>query len=312
MNKRSRKYLLTINNPTRSLSDTVEALTILNPDYLCASDEIGELGTPHQHIYIYRSVSGFYFDRVKSIVPTAHIDYCHGTSQENRDYVFKQGKHAETDKAQTNISDTHIEIGTVPDEQQGKRSDFIKAMDMIRDGYKNIEILDEVPSMFDKQNWLDKFRQEHLIETVGKHNRDDLQVYYIWGKTGVGKTFGVYKKHGYDDVYRVNSEHEHPFDNYQGQDVLLIDEFNSSIKLQDLLQMLDKYPYQFQSRYTNKWLCANRIYIVSNKPLYEQYPKVQKENPEIFNAFLRRLTGAFIQTDYDTQVPVEIKPLTHK
>lgn len=308
MNKRSKKYLLTINNPKQPLKETVDLLMKLSPDYVCASAETGSEGTPHYHIYLHRSTSAMNFDRVKSICPTAHIDYCHGTSPENRDYVFKIGKHEGTEKEHTNDKTSHIEIGTCPDEQPGKRNDFSRSMEMIQDGYRNLEILDEIPNMLDKMAWLDKYRQEWLMETVGKRNRDDLQVIYVCGKTGTGKTSSVYKKHGYDDVYRVNCDHRNPFDNYQGQDVLLLDEFNSSIKIQDLLQMLDKYPYQFDSRYTNKWLCATTIYIVSNKHIYEQYPNIQKENPEIWKAFIRRIHRAYIQTGFDTQVQVELKP----
>lgn len=306
MNKRSRKYLLTYNNPSTTLQQTIDLLTVLNPDYICGSDEVGSEGTPHQHIFIHRSSSALYFDAIKKILPTVHVDYCYGTSEEVRDYVFKQGKHEGTDKEQTNLKHSHIEIGVCPHEEPGKRTDFTKAISLIKDGYSNLEIIDEVPSMFDKMGWLDRYRQEYLMETIGKQYRSDLEVIYISGNTGVGKTSGIYKKHGYDNVYKAIIDHRNPYDHYQSQPVLLLDEFNSSIKIQDMLQLLDKYPYQFDTRYTNKWLCATTIYIVSNKPLWDQYPKVQKENPEIWNAFLRRITRAYIQIDTDTQLPVEI------
>ena len=54
------------------------------------------------------------FGTVKKRFPTAHIDKATGTSKEIRDYVCKQGKWADTDKAQTSVEGTFKEFGTLP------------------------------------------------------------------------------------------------------------------------------------------------------------------------------------------------------
>lgn len=306
MNKQSRKYLITINNPTETLNENIQKLLTLNPDYLCGADEVGAEGTPHQHIYIHRK-NPLWFDSIKNLLPTCHIDYCRGTSLENRDYVFKEGKHLDSEKGATNDRNSHIEHGICPDEQPGRRTDIVNALNMVRDGYSNLEIIDEIPGMFDKTHHLNSYRIQHIQNLVGKKRRDNLEVYYIFGGTGVGKTTRIYETHGYDDVYRADCKDKHLFDFYEAQPVLLLDEFDSEIPMTQMLQLIDKFPKQLPARMTNKWLCATTIYIVSNTPLWEQYRDVQKENPVQWNAFLRRLTRVYCQMDYTTLLPIEIE-----
>ena len=43
------------------------------------------------------------------------------------------------------------------------------------------------------------------------------------------------------------------------------------------------------SRYTNKYACYNRVYIISNWPLEKQYWDIQKSDNESWRAFLRRI-----------------------
>ena len=56
-----------------------------------------------------------------------------------------------------------------------------------------------------------------------------------------------------------------------------------------MLLYLDIYPIELPSRYTNKYACYNRIYIISNWSLENQYKEVQKDDVETWNAFLRRI-----------------------
>lgn len=309
----SRRYLITINNPINTI-ENIRDLVIdgIKPDYACGSSEVGDSGTPHYHVFVYRQ-NKMSFDRVKKLFPTAHIDYVFGTSQENRDYVFKIGKHENTDKHDTNDPASHWEYGEIDEPDQGKRNDITKALQMVVDGYSNYEIINAIPSMFTHPIYLDTYRQNHLIQTVGLKNRDDLKVLYLYGATGTGKTHWVYQTYGHANIYRVNSDSKNPFDGYQEQSVLLIDEFDSSFKIQDMLQMLDKYPYQLDARYSNKWLCATTIIVVSNKPPGEIYPNVQIKSPEIYKAFIRRFTGGFwLKIDHNTMVEIDIDTNTPK
>ena len=66
----------------------------------------------------------------------------------------------------------------------------------------------------------------------------ELEVSYIFGRTGSGKTRGVMDAYGYENCYRV-TDYKHPFDTYDGQDVLIFEEFRGSLKHGDMLNYLD-------------------------------------------------------------------------
>ena len=56
-----------------------------------------------------------------------------------------------------------------------------------------------------------------------------------------------------------------------------------------MLNWLDVYPVDLPCRYNNKTACYTKVYLTSNKPLEEQYRSWQREEPESWNAFLRRI-----------------------
>ena len=56
-----------------------------------------------------------------------------------------------------------------------------------------------------------------------------------------------------------------------------------------MLLFCDIYPIELPSRYTNKYACFNKIYIISNWPLEKQYYEVQRDDRESWEAFLRRI-----------------------
>lgn len=73
-----------------------------------------------------------------------------------------------------------------------------------------------------------------------------MRVEYVCGVTGAGKTRGVMEKYGYDKVFRV-TDYLHPWDSYKGQDVVVFEEFKSSLRIQDMLNYLDGYPLELPS-----------------------------------------------------------------
>ena len=288
---RSRKCLLTFNNPIehgythehirKLLEETKQCI------YWCMSDEIGlETKTFHTHVYIACS-SAVRFSVLKKRFPDAHIDFCQGTSQQNRDYVFKTGKWADTEKEETNIKESHEEWGEIPIERQGARNDITDLYDMIKDGMTDYEILESNPQYLFNMDKIERVRQTVNAERF-KNVWRELDVTYIYGDTGAGKTRSIMEKYGYSNVYRV-TDYEHPFDGYKGQDVIVFEEFRSSLRIDDMLNYLDGYPVELRCRYANKQACYTKVYIVSNISLHEQYMNMQKEQTETWKAFLRRI-----------------------
>ena len=192
---RSRKWQLTINNPIdkgfthKKIKELLSEFSSLK--YWCMSDEIGENGTFHTHIYFYLD-SASRFSTVKNRFPEAHIEMVNGTSLENRDYVFKQGKWLDDKKKETNIEDSHEEYGECPLERPGKRSDLTNLYEMIREGKSNFEIIEENPKYMLHLDRIERTRQT-ILESEFKNTFRKMRVEYVCGVTGAGKLVELWK-----------------------------------------------------------------------------------------------------------------------
>ena len=161
-NSQSRKWLLTINNPQDSgmtHAEIIDRAQKFNPDYFCMADEIGASGTYHTHIYLYSS-SPMRFGTVKRRFPTAHIDKANGTSKENRDYIRKEGKWADTAKAETRVEGTFCEFGTLPTEAQEKSPRMAQLMQDVTDGFTTKEIRQNNPNFAFNIRDIDALREK--------------------------------------------------------------------------------------------------------------------------------------------------------
>lgn len=295
----SRKFNITINNPKEKgfthEKIKLEASKIKSCIYGCMADEVGgKENTDHTHIYIACS-SPVRFSTIKKRFPPAHIEVAHGTSQENRDYIFKLGKWEHDEKGDTNIPETREEWGEMPNERQGLSNEYAVLYDMIESGMSNYEIIEKNPEYMTLLTTIERVRQNMREETF-KNEFREMEVTYIWGKTGAGKTKGIMERYGYSNVFRVTSYTHGGFDAYKGQDVLVLEEFNSSLKIQDMLYYLDGYPVELPCRYVNKVSCFTKVFIISNIDLRNQYPKENRLS-ETWLAFLRRIHKVVQYTD---------------
>lgn len=286
----ARKWQITINNPREkglSHKRLREILISMKASYWCMGDEVGkDEETPHTHVYFFRE-SPIRFSTIKGKIPEAHLEMCRGTSQDNRDYITKTGKWTLTDKSETTVPNTFEEYGEMPIERPGQRNDLAELYELLKDGSSNIDILETLPDQILNLDRIERARQELRREEYRKKWRD-LEVTYISGKTGTGKTRYVMETYGYENVYRV-TDYAHPFDTYEGQDVILFDEFRSSLPCKDMLNYLDGYPLVLPCRFTNRQACYTKVFVISNIKFSRQYENVQREEKETFNAFSRRI-----------------------
>lgn len=288
-----RKYQLTINNPEKLGLDHQTLKTTLGTFqgciYWCMCDEIGnETGTLHTHLYMaFRNA--VMFQTIQQRFYGAHIEIARGSHRENREYLLKDGKWKEDAKHETSVPGTFEESGELPPERNARQKQSEAIFTMIVEGADNAEILREHPSAMNRLNHIEATRQTLLEEQFRKEFRE-LRVEYIWGETGVGKTRSVMEKYGYENVYRVTN-YQHPFDGYRGQDVILFDEFRSSLQIADMLKYLDGYPVMLPCRYADRVACFTKVYLISNVPMEKQYPNIQREEPETWKAFLRRFNS---------------------
>lgn len=299
-----RKYQLTFNNPLDHGygHDTIKNIlaSFKGITYWCMCDEVGEQGTPHTHLYLYAN-NAIELDTLRQRFYGAHIEVVKGSHRENLDYIRKEGKWRNDAKSETNLPDTFEESGELPPERNKRESVSAEVLDMITSGASDAEIVRTFPSKMNSLHHIDATRQALLEEQYRKEWRT-LEITYLWGKTGTGKTRTVMERHGYENVYRVTN-YKNPFDGYQGQPVILFDEFRSSLPIADMLTYLDGYPLMLPCRYNDKVACFTKVYIVSNIPLEKQYPNVQVEEPETYAAFLRRINSVYEMCGDDPDAP---------
>lgn len=294
-NPQSRSWQLTIPHPDlMGLTHEVlrEKLQVLNAGYYCMVDEIGEGGLYHTHVYIYRN-SPIRQSRIERLFPNVHHEKCDGTALENRDYLLKTGKWADTKKADTTVEGTFEEAGDIPlpsDEKSPQKAAILKAL---IDGRTPLEIVRDDPSL------IFQFQKiEHLSDALftEKHGYDmrDIKVSYLFSASGAGKTFSVFQKHPANEICRIttynNGSKKILFDSYHGQPVLVFEEFRSQIPISEMLNYLDIYPLQLPARYYDRTAAYTQVYITSNLPLEQQYQIIQSESPETWRSFCRRIT----------------------
>jgi len=296
-NRQSRKYILTINNPEDNNFKQDKIKDILKDNfksliYYCMSDEIGgTTKTYHTHIFMQFS-SPVRFNQIKRYFPTAHIENSRGTSFENRDYIFKKGKWKNSDKSETNLPDTHFELGTIPDEKPGRRTDLKELYQAIKDGLSNSDILEAFPHYMTRISDIDRTRKVIYEEKYRKIFRE-VKTTYIYGPTGIGKTRSIMETFGYENVFRV-TDYKHPFDSYNLENVILFDEYNSNFRIQNMLYYLDGYPLEISARYSNKVAGFTKVFILSNLSLKQQYVDIQQKSSNLWKAFMRRINGIYL------------------
>lgn len=298
---KSRKYQITINNPLGKEGTEGESppgQVIYDHDeikrrlakmkgiiYYCMGDEKGS--TYHTHVFFY-SPNAIRFSTVKKLFPTAHIEPAYGSCQKNRDYLNKGGKWEGTEKNETKIEGTFEEWGTMPaHELMGNSAGVQYIYELIENGVSDANILRMYP---EAMLHLDKIQRARatLLEDEVKNDWRDLTVTYIFGDTNTGKTRSVMDTFGYENVYRI-TDYYHPWDSYRMQDVVLFEEFRSSLRIEDMLTYLDGYPCTLPARYANKQAGFTKIFITTNIPLEDQYKEAQENAPETWQAFLRRI-----------------------
>lgn len=294
-NTQSRKWLMVINNPSEAGLDHSTISEIVQkfcPVYFCMADEIATTGTYHTHVFFCTS-SPARFSTIKKRFPTAHIEKAYGTPKENRDYIMKTGIWADTDKAETAVPNTFQEWGELPADSEDKAPEMFQIMRALRSGKTIMEIIEEHPNLAFRIREIEVLRQTILSEKYSAENRK-LEVYYLYGSTGAGKTWGIFKDNDPREICRITDyggRNGVRFDAYHCQSILVFEEFHSQIPISTMLNYLDIYPLTLPARYTDRTACYTKVYLTSNVPLDEQYRDIQRYQWETWKAFLRRITN---------------------
>lgn len=158
---------------------------------------------------------------------------------------------------------------------QGRRSDITALRRAIHEGQSPDDILldDRLSPLMASASVMRYVDRLFIAVNAQRWSREqrDIKVHYIWGDTGSGKTRYVYENYQPSEIYVAHMGARDAFSNYKFQKVLVLDEFRGQTPLSNLLQMLDRYPYEVDRRYENTWAAWDEVYILSNWAFDAQY-----------------------------------------
>jgi len=276
MSKRQRRWSLTLNNPEDEVLKHLNSIDGRYVKYAIFAQEVGEKGTPH--------IQGFiHFKNAKTLTATKkflgsekwHLEVSQGTDFENREYCTKDGP--------------FFEIGEVPLEH-GPVDAWEDILNMVEGGFNNRQIVRKYPGIAIRcMSAIEKYRTE--FEWAEMRGWRDVEVEYIAGPTGCGKSRGVlYNEDGSvnTDVYRCTNA-KNPFDKYDGEGTIVFEEFRSQFTCRDMLNWVDGHPLLLPARYADRMAKFTKVVILSNWRFVEQYHTVAETSPETYKAWQRRV-----------------------
>lgn len=152
-------------------------------------------------------------------------------------------------------------IGTPP--QQGARNDLLAVQEKLDKGASIKQIYQE---HFIASSKYHQFFKEYKRVCTEPRSQAPL-VEWIYGPTGTGKSHYALTQEG--RKYWMGAEKW--FDDYDNEDILVMDEYHAQFKYSYLLRLLDKYPLLVEVKHGHVQFTSSRIIILSNKAPWEFY-----------------------------------------
>lgn len=213
----------------------------------------------------------------KLIGNSIHLEPRRGSDQEAVDYCSKE--------------DTRV---TEPVEwgerlHQGVTSDLHSVCSAIMKGEikSQDELISQAPSTYCRnRNGLRDILGASIKKRTKAFRTLTVEIYY--GEAGTGKTRKAYEENEF--LYSLEQSANGQdvwFDGYEGETVLLIDDFYGWIRFAFILKMLDGYRLKLPVKGSYTWAEWDKVIITSNSAPWEWYRWSENMN---WGAFQRRIT----------------------
>lgn len=261
MAQRFRNYFLTFNNYTHEeYTQLVLALQNDSTRYYVIGEERGESGTPHlQGTVIFNNPRSF--DAVKKKYNNKiHWEICRDAVK-SIVYCKKEGQ--------------FVTWGTEP-KGQGARTDLLEWKDAIEDGLKVDDIALDNPMLYHMYGrTLNKL--EDLLMRKKRRTEMTTGIWY-YGDTGVGKSHIAF------DGFTPETHYVYPNDNgwwdgYTQQDTVIFNDFRAEIPYNQMLQIVDKWPFTVRRRNREPMpFLSKTVIVTSSLPPWDLFTKRSEED----------------------------------
>lgn len=222
---------------------------------------------------------------LKDLFPGAHAELCKGSEKDNERYCSKL--------------DSRIAGPWTYGKKtsQGKRTDWDDVKELAAAGTPRRDIILAHPKLAPCVKGIDV-----LVSAVrGPPPLErTIRTWFLYGPTATGKTHRA--RHRFPDAYVVTGRYYEgkSFDMYDNESALILDEWRWDEWPLTLMDgILDKWRFQLQCRYLNKYAGWTDVIILSNQDPDDCYPAVQQSHRE---CFLRRLNVKIEITNKEQQV----------
>lgn len=213
--------------------------------YFCASPEVcPTTSRPHLQFFIYFANAKTLGQAMKWVKKklgfTRPVTIARGTPAENRTYCGAE-EYVRDGKTKA-ANPAFFEHGDCP--MQGKRVDLIALKDKVLSGAETVDdiAVDEPMAVHLYGRTLDRLEDIRLRKVVRTEMTKGV---WLWGPTGTGKTHRAHE-YGGSKYWWVNDNGW--WDGYRGEDVVILNDFRGAIPYGELLQMVDKWPYNVRRR----------------------------------------------------------------
>lgn len=251
-----RRVVFTLNNYTEQ---DVKQFEELPCKFIQFGREVGEKGTPHLQGYIEFKHS-VRFSTLKHLSPKAHWERALGSELHNYAYTGKD--------------QNYFRKGTAG--KQGERTDLNLIKDDIMNGKKVDDLVLEKPMVYHQYG-----RTLTKIEDLAmrkKYRTEMTKGIWIWGKTGVGKSHMAFEGFTPETHYVLPNDNGW-WDAYTQQETVIINDFRGEIPYNQLLQLIDKYPFCVKRRNREPMpFISKTVIITSSLPPEKVYKNRDAED----------------------------------
>jgi len=294
----------TLNNPTESEVVDIRSHTLTGAlKYLVYGEEVGDNQTPHLQGYFeltkkarlgsIKKIKGFERAHFEPRFGTqlSAIDYCKKGDQSHQEWSTlgckgpNFGRNAKITEMGVKASQPGA---TLAEKDNLIQNRLIAIREDIRNGISEKDIYEKEPLMAAK---FPRFISK-TINWVTPAIRENLKVELHVGPTNCGKTYHAYAR--YPGLYAtpVKSGTTLWFNGYNGEKVVLFDDFKGEFALTQLLRLLDKYPIRVEVKGDMVWFVPDLVIITSNYNEDTWY--VYENREEHREALKRRITSRYL------------------